>query len=607
MKRILPLILLGSILLSGAASVPGATNQMPRMLPRTNAAAVPGRPQPGLPVGPKGTLPAPGVRTNGPGMAKTPGLAKSQLSTNTAPASPSFLDKVKQFPQSRAFLPAVLTLVGLLAVILVIRSLKRPKETAPLTTVTPLTAAARVRKASAGKIHACNVLRVGEDTRQLWQFGAHGGNFVLSREQLTPPGETIPQALVAKDWRTLYRRNLNIAWLPPEHVFLRVIQLPRSDLNETLSMVELQMEKLSPMPVNQVVWSIQVMPHPKGNLQTVIVMIVARNVVEEFLGRLEDQGYLADRLELPLLDQLQATPVHEDGAWIYPEAAGGKNNALVAWWYGGVLQNLDLVALPATNRAASVKEQLLQMAWAGEMEGWLTAPPRWHLVGNGTTGTDWEPALREGLEQQIETVAPLAPPELAARTASRAAQAEPLTNLLPAEFTTRYQQQFYDRLWMRGLGALAAVYIVGVAIYLIALAFASYRTSSVEAQVESLGSTYTNAMQLKARYQILKDRQELKFAALDCWNTTAKLLPDGPSLDSFNFSDGHKLVLSGTSPGDQIQQLLQFEGAMRKALTPDGSQLMFDPEKGDSLSTRTIGGSTVSWNFSLELKRTEVP
>ena len=50
-----------------------------------------------------------------------------------------------------------------------------------------------------------------------------------------------------------------------------------SDFDETLAMVELQLEKLSPMPVTQIVWSIQVLPHAEGNLQTVIVMIVSRN------------------------------------------------------------------------------------------------------------------------------------------------------------------------------------------------------------------------------------------------------------------------------------------------------------------------------------------
>ena len=106
------------------------------------------------------------------------------------------------------------------------------------------------------------------------------------------------------------------------------------------------------------------LPHAEGTLQTVIVMIAARNDVEEYLGQLEGQGSLADRLDLPQLDQLQATTVTQNGAWIYPEAPGGRNAALVAWWYGGVLHNLDLITLPATKRPEALKEQLLQLAKA---------------------------------------------------------------------------------------------------------------------------------------------------------------------------------------------------------------------------------------------------
>src|SRR5262249_58334999 len=134
-------------------------------------------------------------------------------------------------------------------------------------------------------------------------------------------------------------------------------------------MVELQLEKLSPLPVAQIVWNIQVLPHTGGNMQTVVVIIVARNVVEEFLGQLEGQGYLADRLELPVLDQLSATAINEDGAWIYPEALGSHNTALVAWWYGGGLQNFDFVTLAAENPPQAGHEPLTQMAWPGGTEG----------------------------------------------------------------------------------------------------------------------------------------------------------------------------------------------------------------------------------------------
>ncbi len=468
----------------------------------------------------------------------------------------------------------------------------------------PSLGGARFARSAKRAIHSCNVLQVNPESRQLWQFEAHGGGFALNRELTSFAGEKLPAGAAAKSWRSLFQRKLNVAWLPPTHVFVRVAQLPMSDFNETLAMVELQLEKLSPMPVAQVVWTIQVLPHARDKMQTVIVLIAGRNAVEEFLGQLEGQGYLADALEMPVLDQLQATPVTGDGAWIYPEAAGGKNMALVAWWYGGVLQNLDLVTLPPANRPASLKEQLLQMAWAGEIDGWLTSAPQWHLVADAPVAAEWEPALREGLEQPIEVLPPLSPSELAASTARRSSQAEPRANLLPVEFSTRYQQQFVDRLWMRGLGAVVALYLVGVAIYGVALGVLNYRTSGVQQEVVRLGPTYTNAIQLKARLQVLQERQDLKFAALDCWNVIAKLMPDSLTLDSMNFNEGRRLTLTGTAPSDQVSDINDFETAMRKYV--DNGQPLFDPVGGTHFKYRSNpGGTTVTWDFSLDLKRTE--
>jgi hypothetical protein len=548
----------------------------------------------------------PAARTNAP-----PTVARTGASTNAAPAAGAksgFAEKVRSLQTNPAFYPAagVVFVCLCLAVVLVVRLLKakaaKADKTAQPGTAAKAAAKPARRKVGAVTIHSCNVLQVGAQARQLWQFDARGRGFVLNREQTSFAGEPLPARVVTKDWRSLWQRKLNVAWLPPEHVFLRVAQFPLSDLDDTLSMVELQLEKLSPMPVAQIVWSTHVLPHAEGNLQTVIVMIVSRNTVEEFLGQLEGQGYLADRLELPLLDQLQATTITRDGAWIYPEVAGGRNAALVAWWYGGVLQNLALITLPAANRPESLKEQLLQMAWAGELEGWLTAPPAWHLVADAPTAAEWEPALRSGLEQPVEVIAPVPVAGLAALTATRAAKAGPQGNLMPAEFSTRYQQQFVDRLWMRGLGAVVALYLVGVMVYFARLEWELYGTRAVEQDAAIQGPIYTNALQLKAKYQLLTEREDLKFAALDCWKAVAELLPDGVTLEGYNFNDGKKLTLSGTAPADQTKRLLDFDADIRK-VAPNG-QPLFDPNAGDHV-TWDVRGGVVSWHCVLELKRTE--
>ena len=181
-------------------------------------------------------------------------------------------------------------------------------------------------------------------------------------------------------------------------------------------------------------------------------------------------------------------------------------------------------------------------------------------------------------------------------------QAEAPANLLPPEHAVRYRQQLVDRLWMRGLMAVLGTYCVVVLIYFVALQFLSYQTRGVESQKAELSLTYTNAIQLKARYEILKDRQALKYAALNCWQVTAKLLPEGATLNGLDFRDGKKLTLNGTAAADQATAIIEFNSAMRKAEAE--GQPLFGRVDSPSYS-QNPANNTLSWSFSCEVSRAE--
>lgn len=450
---------------------------------------------------------------------------------------------------------------------------------------------------------SCNILQIAPDAKKIWQFDAKGGGFVLGREQRVPHTSQLPPKFVAKTWSSLWQPKLNVAWLPPENVFLRAVELPASNADETFSMVELQLEKLSPLPVTQIVWTYQIWPHSGAeNLQTVIVVIAARNIVEEFLGKLERDGYLADRLEVPMLDQLEAVSATGDGAWIFPQSLGGQSAALVAWWCGGALRNLSFVTLPAAgDRATELKNQLAHIVWSGELEGWLTAPPKWHLVADAVNAGEWETLLRAGLNEPVQVIPAPAAVDLAVRTAKRAT-ADLKANLLPHEFTARYHQQFVDRLWLHGLGYAGVLYALLLAVYFCAVTIRGYQTGKVEAQVSALGGSYTNSLQLAAQYKILSERQQLKYAALDCWKLVAEQLPQTLTLQRFGFDSGQKLTLSGSTAEDQMDTLFNFYTAMQK-LKANG-QFVFDQQNGEPPSPRLIGNQE-EWSFSLQLTHPE--
>jgi hypothetical protein len=447
----------------------------------------------------------------------------------------------------------------------------------------------------------CNVLYAAPDADRVWQFEAKG-NFKLNRE-LRATG-ALPGNLVEKSWTSLWQPRLNVAWLPPESIFLRVIELPQGPFAETVSMVELQLEKLSPLPVAQIVWTMHVLPQATGDLQTVVVVIAGRVAVEEFLGKLEGKKFLTDRLEVPMLAQLEALTGTEEGAWVCPAAMGNPHSALIAWRYGGVLRSLNFVLLPAEgDRAANLKSQLAQLIWAGELEGWLTAKPQWHLVAEGVAAAEWEALLRKALDEPVQVLPPLSLADLAARTARHAVQspaADSTATLLPGEFSTRYREQFRDRLWLHGLYAAGVVYLVFVAFYFCGMELSSYRYNKVQGQVAGLADSYTNAMQLQARYTILQNRENLKFAALNCWKLVADNMPVGLTLQRFGFGEGQTLSLYGETSPDQIESLFSFNNLLQKAKW-DGRQV-FDP--GEPLTYRQYQ-NTVTWNFSLQLKQAE--
>jgi hypothetical protein len=459
---------------------------------------------------------------------------------------------------------------------------------------------------------SANILHLAPDAKRLWKFDAKGKSFVLGGEQRVPHAETLPSTWVGKSWGDLLQPKLNVAWLPSENVFLRVVELPAANADETFSMVELQLEKLSPFPVTQIVWTMHYLgthqspPKADGtveSLQTVIVVIASRAVVEEFMGRLERDGFLSDRLEAPMLDQLEAVAPKEDSVWLFPTTIGGQNAALVAWWFGGAWRNLSFVTLPpAGDRAGELKTQLGLLAMAGEVEGWLTSHAEWHLVADPVNATEWEQLLRAALNEPVRVIPPPSPAELAGRSASRAAASTVKAQLQPEEYSARYREQFSERLWLHALGYAGVVYAVVVIFWLSMGAWVGFQARGVESQVAALGGAYTNAIQLKAKLGVLQERSQLKFAALDSMEQVAETIPAALTLRRWSFAEGSRLSLSGEVAADDTQKLIDFYDALRKA--KKDNQPFFSSEGGDPLAYRQ-SGNNVSWSFSLILKHAE--
>ncbi|MBI1842033.1 MAG: hypothetical protein HYR88_14430 [Verrucomicrobia bacterium] len=457
------------------------------------------------------------------------------------------------------------------------------------------------------KWQACNVLAHGPLGPRLWQIAVSGDKFALARPTALEAGAALQPKLVAKDWNEVVRPRLNILWLPPSHVFVRVVQLPKAeDFSETLSMIEFQLEKLSPLPVAQILWTFELVPaRGLSETQTVLLVVVPRNAVEDHLGKMEKQGYLADRVELPFVDELLAVQIDRDGALLFPVMEGEKTRFFwVAWWYGGVLQSIGQIHLPTDSDPAEVVQaQLSQMAWAGELDGWLHAQPRYYLVADASQVAEWKDRLQARLDFSLEVIPAATEEALAPMTAKRAARSDPRVGLLPAEVVSRYRQEYVDKLWMQSLFGALAFYLFCVLIYLAIVAYKGYDRDTTHDLEVAQGTTYANTLKIRDQVRVLQEQLNLQLAALNCYLAVATNLPSELSLDTLNFDRGVKLTLNGSGSAEAAPRVTDFLAALQKAQFKD--QRIFNSVDGPNVTLKP-GGAQINWTLIGNIRRTEV-
>ncbi len=406
------------------------------------------------------------------------------------------------------------------------------------------------------KWSSCNLLEPATEGSRLCQFSVSSKKVKLSGDLRVADLIELPAKAVGKDWSDLLSRKLNIATLPPEKVFLRVVELPECEPDELLPMVEFQIEDLSPLPMAQAVWSAEAVPgstSTEGN-QTVLVMIAERGVVGDRLDELEAANYLADRVEVPLLRELVPGEPKEDGAHIQLVQGADSVLALVSWWFDGRLRDVNSFNLPdtAASRDALV-EKINSVALAGEVAGWMPDEPVCHLAKRGDVAGDWNAALSKCFDR-IREVEPMSEVDLATAAVEFTARTT-APGLMIEDYSARNRQRFQDGLWMDGIKGAVALMLIGLLGFYV---YGSILQSTLDDKINLVTvqtNLFTKALSLKAKVETLEKQKALKDAALKAWREVTIGLPGELKFTQLTFSsdrtlDGNtsrKLRIAGTA------------------------------------------------------------
>ena len=330
-------------------------------------------------------------------------------------------------------------------------------------------------------------------------------------------------------------------------------------------MVEMQLEKVSPLPLGRAVWSFEVVPVHRADReqQTVVVMLAERSVVEECVGELEKAGYFPDRLEAAVIHQVMATPQggeRPDGAWIYPRFLEERVVCTVAWWDEGVLQNITQIILSSAEHLNELTEQLTAATWAGEMEGWLTGSTHWHLVIASEHGEQWLPVLNEWAGQAVQIKSPPDASALAAASAARAARPLEQGNLMPPERRADYHRRDVDRVLGGILSWMFLLYGMLLVGYFVLNSQTAVREEAKYQQLEKMKAMEEDVKVLKAKQELLVLQSNSRKTALQVLKGVADQMPAELTLDQITSAEvirgrNNQIKLQGDVKSGQNRQV----------------------------------------------------
>jgi len=398
-------------------------------------------------------------------------------------------------------------------------------------------------------------------------------------------------------------RGIITASIPSSRLLMRVLELPSADSSEIKSMVDLQIDRISPYPLDQLTVSYEVLRQNEDSSR-VLAVAAQRRFVDE-LGDLFKEKHIHIRsLDAEvlawwsLLTAAQCVPTEGRAVLILEEHT--EFSMIVV--DDGVPVSFRSLELFHDFSDESVMDEI-----AGEVSYTLLSLET-EYGARPTAGIHfWSegqvpPALQEALAEHCGTDAelhdlcqlPSLSEGLALRSAERQVQH---TELVPREWIELQRRRRLMKAATIGTAAVLGIWLVSVVIMALVLSIQNAGFRRVEKTAARYAGPAREAQTAREEMVSLEQYADRSHSALECLREITLLLPDDIEISSFNYKKGNAVTLRGSSERSEViydyfQQL--------------GASELFEGVKDQPVSTRTVKGQRIStFSITAELPKPE--
>ena len=405
-----------------------------------------------------------------------------------------------------------------------------------------------------------------------------GNEFSITLESTEPHGAPIDgQAAAARYQATAQilrnrvdlREHQIVTAIGGEDVFCQTLRLPTTDAGELQQMLDLQIDSLTPLPVEEIVYSFESLETTATD--TRIRLAVARKAtVNERDAALEAVGWPPSMDPLAIFRELLRQGALPADDRLNTLVLVGSTAANFIVFAAG---NICAVRSVMLGDKDSLRDELTRTLIAAEVE-------RPGLAAGKIVFATWHEPLR-GLVTELaggaEVLGNDAAPDPVRQVCLEAARTGAhRLNLLPDEWRERRRKTHVRQVAVRSLIALGAVYLVALVAFLTFLGIKQAQLSSLAHDLARQQPQFTQAQELRKTLLTMQQRLDRERSALEVLREVSQLMPDNVKLTGFNFKKDANVVLRGQAQAagfanDFISRLEKSE--MFAKVTPGGQRI----------------------------------
>ncbi len=418
-------------------------------------------------------------------------------------------------------------------------------------------------------------------------------------------------ALVAylHEHASAFRGSLTVG-LPSDSVLVRVVRLPTTDDAELAHMVELQCDKVSPFPLEQMAFSYEIIAREEAHT----IVILAGSKVETLghvLNLLDAVGTLPERVDAEPLARwqglLDAGAIHPAGRQVcLVEDSGGVTLIVTE---GRVPVSIRFFARAASATEETFHDEVVEgvrhTLLAVELERGHEASVRFTMWQENPSNEARLPTRLEAACGVSVAVRPLRDlPSVAEVLARRTVQAEGKggLDLTPPDWRQNRHTRRVRRRLLAAAESAVAVWLIGVLGLVGAVLWETRCVERLRAEATRLRGPADEVRKIRDRVRHVKRCLDWRGSALECLREITRALPDrtsgGVDLISFSFRKGESVRVAGEA-FPTVDCVYTFKTAL------DASEL-FASNTFVRAPTAISGRPRPTFSFEIELKPAEL-